>query len=95
MTRPHLILKRYNLLNGKSDYKLEDITSKYCPNCNELLFNEIHQPEIDYPYVCLLCDENFYNIELKEENGKSQVDLFMKNPMEHLASQWFKERIIK
>ena len=90
----HELLKRYNLNNGGSDYKLENVTNKHCPKCNELLFNEIHK-DIDYPYVCLLCDENFYNIELKEENGKSQVDLFMKNPMEHLASQWFKERIIK
>ena len=74
MTRPHLILKRYNLNNGGSDYKLENVTSKHCPNCNELLFNEIH---MDYPYVCLLCDENFYNIELKDKNGKSDVDLLI------------------
>ena len=77
MARPHLILKRYNLNNSGSDYKLENVTSKHCPNCNELLFNEINQPEIDYPYVCLYCDENFYNIELKENNNKSDVDLFL------------------
>ena len=78
MSRPHLILKRYNLNNGKSNYKLENVTSKHCPSCNELLFNEIHK-DIDYPYVCLLCDENFYNIELTENENKSDVNLFMDN----------------
>tara|TARA_R110002072_G_scaffold274970_1_gene436050 strand:+ start:2056 stop:2316 length:261 start_codon:yes stop_codon:yes gene_type:complete len=82
MTRPHLILKRYNLNNGGSDYKLENVTSKHCPKCNELLFNEINQPSIDYPYVCLLCDENFYNIELREYNNKSDVDLFIERTHE-------------
>lgn len=72
MTRPYLILKRYNLINKGSDYKLESVTNKHCPSCNELLFNEFK--EIDYPYVCLYCDENFYNIELKDENGLSDVD---------------------
>jgi len=74
MARPYLILKRYNIINKGTDYKLENVTDKHCPSCNELLFNEIHQPEIDYPYVCLYCDENFYNIELKDNNGLSDVD---------------------
>ena len=66
MTRPYLILKRYNKNNGGSNYKLENVTSKHCPKCNQLLFNEVNQPEIDYPYVCLLCNENFYNFELND-----------------------------
>ena len=53
MARPYLILKRYNIINKGSDYKLDNVTSKHCPSCNELLFNEIHQSEIDYPYVFL------------------------------------------
>jgi uncharacterized Zn finger protein (UPF0148 family) len=86
MTRPYLILKRYNLINklsfSKSGYKLENITSKHCPKCNELLFNEksgynLKCGDIDYPYVCLYCDENFYNIELRENGNKSDVDLLM------------------
>jgi len=86
MTRPYLILKRYNLINkqsfSESGYKLENVTSKHCPNCNELLFNErsgynLNCENIDYPYVCLLCDENFYNIELRENGNKSDVDLIM------------------
>jgi len=75
MTRPHLILKRYSLINKGTDYKLESVTDKHCPNCNELLFNE--NKEIDYPYVCLYCDENFYNIELRENGNPSDVDRFM------------------
>jgi hypothetical protein len=73
MARPYLILKRYNIINKGSDYKLDNVTSEHCPNCCELLFNETNK-DIDYPYVCLYCDENFYNIELKDKNGLSDVD---------------------
>ena len=76
MTRPYLILKRYNVISKGSDYKLESVTDKHCPNCDELLFNEIHK-DIDYPYVCLYCDENFYNIELRENGNPSDVNVFM------------------
>jgi len=73
MVRPYLILKRYKVINKgsnyKTHYKLENVTDKHCPNCDELLFNEIHK-DLDYPYVCLYCDENFYNIELKSYEDK-------------------------
>jgi len=73
MVRPYLILKRYKVINKgsnyKTHYKLENVTDKHCPNCDELLFNEIHK-DLDYPYVCLYCDENFYNIELKSDEDK-------------------------
>jgi hypothetical protein len=62
MTRPHLILKRYKAINKSSNYKLESVTDKHCPKCDKLLFNEFEN--IDYPYVCLYCDENFYNMEV-------------------------------
>jgi len=38
-------------------------TNKDCPKCNSKLYNETIKV-IDYPYVCLDCDENFYNIEI-------------------------------
>tara|TARA_R110000782_G_scaffold11346_1_gene34584 strand:+ start:93 stop:254 length:162 start_codon:yes stop_codon:yes gene_type:complete len=44
------------------EYKKKDKTNKDCPKCNSKLYNEIIK-EIDYPYICLECDENFYNIE--------------------------------
>ena len=34
-----------------------------CPKCNEIVIKETNK-DIDYPYVCLDCDENFYTIEL-------------------------------
>ena len=34
-----------------------------CPSCNEIVIKETNK-DIDYPYVCLDCDENFYDIEL-------------------------------
>jgi len=46
-----------------SEYKKEDMTNKQCPNCSSYLYNETIK-EIDYPLVCLECDENFYNIEV-------------------------------
>ena len=66
MSRTNLILKRYNLNNNNSDYKSKNVTNKHCPKCDELLFNEVYQSNIDYPYVCLLCDENFYSFEVNE-----------------------------
>ena len=41
MARPYLILKRYKVINKgsnyKTHYKLENVTDKHCPNCDELL----------------------------------------------------------
>jgi len=37
-------------------------TGKFCPKCLGKL--EVEK-EIDYPYVCLECDENFYEFETK------------------------------
>ena len=34
-----------------------------CPKCNEIVIKETDNT-INYPYVCLDCDENFYDIEL-------------------------------
>ena len=35
-----------------------------CPKCGQPLYIE-HHSEIDYPYFCPECDENFYSIECK------------------------------
>jgi len=35
---------------------------KYCPKCDGKLEVE-KEKEIDYPYVCKDCDENFYKFE--------------------------------
>ena len=40
-------------------------TNKKCPKCSSKLYEETVE-EIDYPYVCLNCDENFYNFEINE-----------------------------
>lgn len=39
-------------------------TDKICPRCWSTIFVEIN-PDIDYPYVCLDCDENFYSFEVE------------------------------
>lgn len=36
-----------------------------CPKCDEIVIEETCK-DIDYPYVCLSCDENFYEIELND-----------------------------
>ena len=61
------ILKRYTLINGFHNYKLNHaIKNIHCHNCNSILFKEIHK-DIDYPYVCLICDENMYKFETIRE----------------------------
>ena len=44
------------------NYKLAEGT--FCPHCGKPLYFET-DPELDYPYVCLDCDENFYEIEVE------------------------------
>ena len=48
-------------------YQKKDKTNIDCPKCDSKLYNETEK-DIDYPYVCLGCDENFYNIEVKKIN---------------------------
>ena len=49
------------------EYKLEHIVKdKRCHNCLSHVYVEIHK-DIDYPYVCLTCDENLYNFETIKE----------------------------
>ena len=68
----YLAMKKPQLTNkkGTMEYKLKDKTNKDCPKCNSKLYNEIIK-EIDYPYVCLDCDENFYNFETEKELCKN------------------------
>jgi|LakMenE01Jun11ns_1017448.scaffolds.fasta_scaffold9021769_2 hypothetical protein len=56
-----------NMINV--EYKPEHIVKdKRCHNCLSHVYVEIHK-DIDYPYVCLTCDENLYNFEtIKEAN---------------------------
>ena len=42
---------------------------KYCPKCDSKLEAE-KEKEIDYPYVCKSCDENFYEFETIERVEK-------------------------
>lgn len=63
---PCWILKRYTLINGFHNYKLNNaIKNISCRNCNSILFKEINN--LDYLYVCLICDENMYNFETIKE----------------------------
>ncbi len=39
------------------------VTNFLCPKCGGFVHLEI-EPEIDYPFVCLECDENFYAFEV-------------------------------
>ena len=43
-------------------YKIAE--GKFCPRCGSPLCIE-HNEEIDYPYFCPDCDENFYGIEVQ------------------------------
>ena len=50
-----------NETTADSLYQIAD--GKFCPRCGGQLCIE-HHPELDYPYYCPQCDENFYNIEI-------------------------------
>ena len=43
----------------------EENKKNRCPKCDEIAIEETCK-DIDYPYVCLSCDENFYEIELND-----------------------------
>ena len=50
---------------------------KYCPKCDGQLEVE-KEKEIDYPYVCKDCDENFYEFEtikIKLKLNKMKLEL--------------------
>lgn len=52
------------------EYKSEHIVKdKKCHNCFSNVYVEIHK-DIDYPYVCLTCDENMYDFETIKELRK-------------------------
>jgi hypothetical protein len=69
---PHWILKRYSIINGSNKYRLKHAVKNYrCHNCLSILFKEIHKTTYDYPYACLICDENMFNFEvIKTTNGR-------------------------
>ena len=45
-------------------YPLHKSKLAKCPVCGRPLFEE-HNTEIDYPYYCPECGENFYGIEVQ------------------------------
>ena len=52
----------YDILDDDGDVMEHECIERYCPKCSEEL--EIEK-EIDYPYLCWECDENFYEFETK------------------------------
>lgn len=40
------------------------VPHKFCPHCGGPIYAET-ELEIDYPYVCRECDENFFEFEIK------------------------------
>ena len=65
---PYWIIKRYKIINNISNncpYETKDKTELNCPKCKSVIFNEVVK-NIDYPLVCLICDENLYNFEVSQ-----------------------------
>ena len=50
-------------VKAREIYQLSE-KGKFCPKCGEPLYDE-HLPEMDYPYYCPWCQENFYSIEVQ------------------------------
>jgi len=54
------VISRLNI--SLIDISNQEKIEKLCPKC----YNELEEEtceDIDYPFVCLECDENFYNFE--------------------------------
>ena len=54
------VISRLNI--SLIDISNQEKIEKLCPKC----YNELEEEtceDIDYPFVCLKCDENFYNFE--------------------------------
>lgn len=50
---------------------MKNIKNKYCPKCLNALEHETdNNLKKEYPYVCTLCNENFYEIEAIEQSEK-------------------------
>ena len=54
------VISRLNI--SLIDISNEEKIQKLCPKCYNELEKETCE-DIDYPFVCLECDENFYNFE--------------------------------
>jgi len=47
------------------DYDGPALTDKTCNRCGSIVIVET-DPDIDYPYCCLNCDENMYSFEVSD-----------------------------
>jgi len=59
-------IREEKIFNKSFEIKDEDKLEKYCPKCDRKLEIE-KEKEIDYPYVCKECDENFYEFEAQNK----------------------------
>ena len=60
-------------IGGKMNTRKSPIKkAMLCPKCLTALHTE-KDIDIDYPYVCKRCDENFYEFECKQPNTKEKL----------------------
>lgn len=64
-------LKRLELL-AETDNGSKPVKDKYCPHCGAPLYAETDL-DIDYPYVCHVCDENFYTFETNSKPNPQEL----------------------
>lgn len=59
----HLVMEASHDIHNTNMLR-KDEKNPPCPKCGRELAVET---ELDYPWQCLTCDENFYNIELRKD----------------------------
>lgn len=78
-----LMDKRAYLIDSTDGGKIP-VPNAFCPHCGSPLYAET-ELEIDYPYVCRECDENFYSYEVDFRNNPA---------MEFINYQWQFNRMV-
>lgn len=66
------MLNRFKLIYDTCDGECP-VIDKYCPKCGAPLYAETDL-DIDYPYVCHECDENFYEFESCANSDKEKAN---------------------
>ena len=83
VTDIELMDKRAYLISSTDDGKTP-VPNAFCPRCGSPLYAET-ELEIDYPYVCRECDENFYSFEVDFDSNPATEFINYQQQFNHVV----------